>query len=794
MKAFWQNLFFFLRALPQMAWFCALFRHRMRGTPLTAAGRKIPDGFLGISVAGSEEAGYDNYVVGCLNELGIKNVRLDLSSGKRFEFTEKFLRRLLNDKFRVCLHLVQPPAEARRMCSDAGARENWRSFVAGTLAACGREVEMVEIGSTCNRRKWSGYSLPAYLQAWRIACEVAAVQNISLAAPNVTDFEPFYNVALLAAMKRRNILPALHTDNLFVERAVEPEVYDRKIAGKWLADLFKLDLVRKADVLNNIAAGFGVPGTVCSQVSWSLRRIARFLEDAEEKQADYLARYCCLAAAGGALKRVYWGPLIGQREGLIDDGTTEFPEIPHVTYYGNARGSIKDYRLRPAFQAFKTVNRFINGTTYLRKIPCGYGLEIHEFEHENGLLHMAWTMNGKRAMLGDCYAKEILETAVIYDRDGSVLQQVPAMITESPIYICMPACSKLDGIAAEQGRSRPTELTDERVGRRPPWLGVASEQSRPAAPLDRIIFAPSGQQVYNYIETNGMSGVCLAVKENLILNAIQALDVKEFQSCGGAGTLSPYPLLIIGKGRATASRRAVLFNKEDAGGFELLRDSRNRVWCGTISGMEKKLVFKMFRPPGAFRRLFARIKGDKGLRSWNGANELLRRGIFTPRPIAFLHQSDKPLSAASWYVCEAFENSFSVRQAFNAFTADAKEFEGMAEPELYRQIALFIRKMHDRGVFFRDLSAGNLLFRGGKENGIEFALIDTARAVFYDRSLTLLRRLCDLMRICHPLCWRGRKVFLAAYMALIGRRYRAWMNIPLSYYDWKHSIKGKIRR
>lgn len=731
MTAFWQNLFIFLRTAPRITRYFASGRWRIGGAGKAAAGRPAGDGFLGICAASSEEQGTDDYIIECLKELNLPQVRIDFSYESRDNFQERFLRRLLNEKFRVCLHLVQPPLQAGKMRVSAQARDNWRAFVAEILEAYGRELELIEIGSTCNRRKWSGYSLASYLTAWQIAYEVASVRKCSLAAPNVTDFEPVYNIAVLSGMKRRNILPAVHSDNLFVERATEPEAYDHKIAGKLFAGMLKFDLVRKARVLNDIAVMFGVPKTICSHVSWSLRRIERFLENTEEKQADYLARYCCLAAASGALARVYWGPLIGQREGLIDDGTTEFPEIPHVTYYARSLGNVQEYRKRPAYFALQTINRFIAGAEYVRKIPSERGLEIHEFCSPEGWVHVAWTMNGLRALMNECYQPGILDGAKIYSRDGAMLETAPLMISESPVYLIWR------GLQASPAEAiiNPSGLS---------------------APLKNIRFACLNGRKYDFVVRDGYSGICLTGGEDLVFNQIARLK-----------------------------------NGAAAADFEIIRDARNRVWRLPAG---KTVIIKLFRPPALFRRVFSRRKGDKALRSWNGANELLRRGIFTPLPVAFFHHAEKPMSSDGWYVCEDFKESFSVRSAFNALSAGADKFEGISDQELYNQIALFIRKMHDRGVYFRDLSAGNLLFRIRGHKATEFALIDTARAKFYYRGLNLRQRLCDLMRICHPLCWRGRRIFLSTYMGLIGRRYRAWMNIPFHYYDFKHWMKGKFRR
>lgn len=752
-----QNLFVFFRAVP------ATLKYGFSGRWWTAEAGNPPgehrvlQGFLGVGVASGAEPECDGYIIERLRELGLNRVRVDFTYHSRGQYGERFLRRLITEKLKVCLHLVQPFAEAERMYTSEQARKDWRLFVAETLSAYGGAIELVEIGSTCNRRKWSGYSLPGFLAAWKIAHEVAAAGNWPVAGPNVTDFEPVYNIALLSAMKRKHILPAVHTDNLFVERAVEPESYDHKIAGKTLAATFGFNMVRKARMLNDIALAFDVQRTICPHVSWSLRRIARLLDDSEEKQADYLARYCCLAAASGALQQVYWGPLVGQREGLIDDGTTEFPEIPHVTFYGRARGELKNYRKRPAFYALQTVNRFIDGAQYIRKISVEFGLETHEFIAHDGLLHVCWCMNGKRALTRECYPAETLKGAVFFSRDGAKLDRPPVMITESPVYIEWTGMSK----DMDEQPVRPSDATSAGQGPPSPGGPAFSEAIYPAPPVNslrNIRFTQSTGMEYDFMARGNLSGICRAKHGDDILNMI---------ATPGAGKPA---------------------------GAEILRDARNRVWrVMPGKGQNAAMVVKQFNPLSPARRLFAGHKGDKALRSWNGAQELLRRGIFTPFPVAFFHNPRDPLGTESWYVCDEFGGGFSVRNAFTAFSQGADEFAGIKSEELYNQIAIFLIKMHDRGVYFRDLSAGNLLFRLSGAKTPAFALIDTARAEFHDRATGLRERLCDLMRICHPLCWAGRKKFIARYMALSGRRYRLWMDIVFHYYDGKHLLKGKLR-
>lgn len=228
---------------------------------------------------------------------------------------------------------------------------------------------------------------------------------------------------------------------------------------------------------------------------------------------------------------------------------------------------------------------------------------------------------------------------------------------------------------------------------------------------------------------------------------------------------------------------------------KILRNSRNTVWSVNAPwNAQRRIVIKAFKPRGAFRRLLDGGKPNKALRSWNGAQELLRRGLATPMPLAFLTPGKTSSKAKSYYICEEFRGARSAREVFNAFSAGAAEFQGYSTGAWYEALASFLQKLHTRGIFFRDLSAGNLLSRKGPVGDLEFALIDTARSRFYSRSLNLSLRLCDLMRICHPLNWAGRRMFLERYLAHSGRRFRWWLKIPFLYYDAKHWLKNRWKQ
>lgn len=758
MKSTWNERLATARAFAHNFEFAVTARRRPPAGHLPDRESVVPSDFFGICVASSADERCDDYVVARLKELGLRHARVDMM---RERSNERFLHRLLDEGFKVCLHLVQSVDEAADMANPATAAL-WRGFVAEMLDRHGSRVEIVEIGSVCNRRKWSGYTLLNYLISWRTAWKEAARRKVPLAGANVTDFEPFHNVAILGEMRRLGILPAAHTDNLFVERAMEPEAFDHKVMGRSFARLLRFNLVKKARLLNNISAWAGVPATICSQVSWSLRRIARQHGDIEGKQADYLARYCCLAAASGALDRVYWGPLIGQREGLIDDGTSQFPEIPHVAFYGTANGLVSGFRIRPAFLAFQTVNRFIAGAGFKRN-RGGSDVEILEFEKNGTPIHAVWTRDGRQARAQDCYESAALQSAVAHTRDGELMDTAPPMFAESPVYLSWPS-------GAEPAVKETVSL------------------------IPGLKFATARSDGFATIDVPPWTGLAVARKDGRTVDQADLIDMVE------------------DAGRRTHSGR-------------LLRSGRNRVWTAPAPwDAGSSLVIKRFKGRSLARRILDAHKPDKAQRSWNASQELLRRGVATPLPIAFFHKSNRPARSECFFICEEFKNSLSVRDVFTklaqsesahacsspAHTAPrppktvghdgAGEDHGpraagsnIESPTFYEALARFLFDMHERGVFFKDLSAGNILFRRLISGDIEFALIDTARARFHGGKTPMRLRLCDLIRVCHPLHWEGRARFVGKYMEQAGRKFAAWMRAPFVFYDIKHRVKNAFK-
>ncbi len=691
------------------------------------AGHHIPADFACIGVATAGDSAIDAYVIQQLKALGVCQVRLDFTYGDAGNHVGRFLQSLCDEGLSVMLHLVQPFEAARKMHAP-DAQQQWQEFVADTLARYGDRIELLEIGSTINRKRWAGYTLQTFLTAWGLAHNEARTRKIRLAGPNITDFEPPYNIGILSILKSRGQLPDIHTDNLFSERCTEPERDDHKILGHRLAPLGGFRLVKKAFVLQEIGQHFGVPQLHSPAAFWTLPRIHRLLPEGEQKQADYLARYMLLCAASGALQRAGWGPLICHREGLIDDGVEDYPKLERITHYASVLGT--EFRLRPAFNAYKTFAGLIPDSYYEACLDDANGLEVHAFSNQDRLIHAAWTINGRAAALRDIYNSADLQAAVCISRDGERLAQAPDFVTESPVYLCWP-----------KGRS--------------------VEVNKSAGLIrDLAIHAHAGKRHFFYREG-------------------------EWRGAMLAGNLDAFELLktALNPDKIEAPRR-------DA----ILRRARNAIW--TIPDPRdpaKKLVIKQPVRMHLHKKLLDRFKPSKGLRSWNGACELLRRGVETARPVAYLEKVGDASLTQNYYICEYVEADFSAREIFSAFARGEKSYQGISDEDMYTQLAEYLLTMHGRGVFFRDLSGGNILVSKGNDGRLDFSLIDTARAHFYQRGTVLPKRISDLTRICNKLHAEGRNRFMQIYMDRLGKPFSLRWQLPFHIYNAKVVIKRALK-
>lgn len=691
----------------------------------------VPEDFVGVGVTTSGEPAVDDYVLQQLDALKIKQVRLDYTYGDEGGPVTRLLERLLATDIKVLLHLVQPFTEAQQM-KTGSAQLRWREFVQTAASRFGARVSAIEVGSTSNRRRWAGYDTESFYHTWRIAFEEIKSRNIKLAGPNISDFEPLHNIAVLTRLRRDNQLPDIHTNNLFSERVTEPERFDHRVLGAKLALRLKVNLVKKARILKKITHDFGVKEFISPAAFWTLPRIRRVLVNDEEKQADYLSRYLTLLAASGALQQAYWGPFICHREGLIDDGYEAYPKLERITHYRSVLGQPQNFRVRPAFYAMQNFIRLIPGSLYEGPLATAGVIEAHAFRNKDKLIHVLWTANGQAMPMHALYAPAQMEHIEVITRDGELATEKPEFATETPIFLCWPVSAKIELKASPNTRERVF------VYRHAP-----------------------DKNLYEF-EQDGWKGLLISE------NAEQATELKQ--------KLHPAYLP-----KATKANT--------------LRKARNVIWR-IDNLLDKTVVAKkpLRMPP--HKLLLDKLKPCKSRRSWNAAAELLRRGIPTAQPVAYFERPGDRTFTENYYLCDLVEHDFSAREILTAFNDGATEYQGVSEDVLYQQLSHFLLDLHGRGVFFRDLAGGNILIKKQADGNLDFILIDINRARFFNRNATLAERLSDLTRICNKLHWPGREKLVGHYLQHTKYKlsFNFRCRVPFYLYDFKVKFKRRYGR
>jgi hypothetical protein len=701
--------------------------------PLTASNTPISRQFAGVCLAVPANTTQADIVIGHLRDLGLISVRIDLSYDDQSPTIRHFLDGLRKEGMAVLLHLVPPFSEARQMPEPASI-DRWKSFVEQIVHDSKDSIEGVEIGSTVNRARWTGCSLEGFLKAWSVAHDIIRRHpKLTLVGPNVTDFEPQYNAGLLGLLRSRQQLPDAHSSNMFAERTIEPEALDHKIGGRLFTRLINYNLIRKSRLIHAIGCHQGVNPTWSTCAFWTLPRIERVLVDSEEKMADYITRYYVLGAAIGAFERLYWGPLVSFREGLLDDGTAtrDIPGTPDVVaFYPEFPGNPNQWRRRPAFDAMKTVGQWLHGALYLGPQIRHAGLEIHAFDRPDVTFHVAWTRNACLAAISDCYRTEDLTNLLqLISHKGAPIGNTPDFITESPIILV--------------------------------WKkGSAPSVRETASPLKQAKAASHGTANQYYLKRNNQGQAIVHAKNQAEADLLfERLDAAEIDRIAAESTM---------------------------------RKARNRVWTIPDPRNHDRLlvVKKPIRIPWHKRILDAR-KPNKALRSWNGTCELIRRGINTPRAIACIDSSD-PLE--NWFVCEHFHGNQTARSYFVRYRAGDQNVEGVDFKTFISELIPFVRNMHERGVHFRDLSGGNVLVGKNPDGTLLFSLIDTARARFSNRRFPLSKRVADIKRLVHKLDPPRQAEFMRAYLSIEGKSFTTAMKCSFALYTLKTTLKRWKRK
>lgn len=151
---------------------------------------------------------------------------------------------------------------------------------------------------------------------------------------------------------------------------------------------------------------------------------------------------------------------------------------------------------------------------------------------------------------------------------------------------------------------------------------------------------------------------------------------------------------------------------------DIIHNARNQIRVFDVQG--HKINVKKFCIPPIVNRILYSLgwRTPKALTTYRNAQEILKRGFHTPAPYGYRIERKGGLINFSYFVSEQVENMRPIR-------------DGGTAPALIQAVAKYTADMHAKGLFHRDFTPGNILYR--EENGnYYFSLVDINRFRFFD--------------------------------------------------------------
>lgn len=146
----------------------------------------------------------------------------------------------------------------------------------------------------------------------------------------------------------------------------------------------------------------------------------------------------------------------------------------------------------------------------------------------------------------------------------------------------------------------------------------------------------------------------------------------------------------------------------------------------TLALPEIKLNVKAFRKPNVLNKIVYRFfRKSKAQRSFENAQFLLKNGIGTPKPFAYLQNDSGLFFGKSYYVCEHLDYDLTYREIIHDPNFPNRN-------EILKQFTLFTHTLHETGIEFLDHSPGNTLINiDENKNRYDFYLVDLNRMKFH---------------------------------------------------------------
>ncbi len=211
---------------------------------------------------------------------------------------------------------------------------------------------------------------------------------------------------------------------------------------------------------------------------------------------------------------------------------------------------------------------------------------------------------------------------------------------------------------------------------------------------------------------------------------------------------------------------------------------RNTLWITS----EPAAVIKSYAVPVWIKGMIYRLRMPKAQRAFMNAQQLLSMGIPTPEPYFFtLRRGFCGNLKQSHYACAPAMDYVELRGVQNR-----EDFE-----EIAAALGAFIADIHRKGVWMKDMSPGNILWKQDEAGSYRFTLVDINRMEFGVHNPEVLIRNFDALldtedATAAVACAYASEMGLGTdFVNTVRKRYRDYYNAAIRRRRFKKLFKKK---
>jgi len=151
-----------------------------------------------------------------------------------------------------------------------------------------------------------------------------------------------------------------------------------------------------------------------------------------------------------------------------------------------------------------------------------------------------------------------------------------------------------------------------------------------------------------------------------------------------------------------------------------IHKARNELKTVTIKNLD--CVIKSFKIPNLLNQFtYSYVRDSKAKKSYHYA---LKIHNFTPKPIGYIEFYHATLLKESYFISEEFKYDFTIREPLLE-----KSFPN--RDEIFRAFSRFTLELHQKNIFHKDYSPGNILIKKNEDRTYIFKIVDINRMAFF---------------------------------------------------------------